>query len=113
MAANDDLAAIVQSTTSKSALESLEPHSQLRFHTMMMGFHIYIDFAYHQYLAGLLDESTWKPDGVRDPPLPPFSRDCPLVGTRQTTLLSGVRGLRRQEARDHASAGGLGDLWSH
>ena len=57
---SDDLAQIMQSNFSEDAWNQLPPHRQTRFYLMMVGFYVHVDYAYHQYLAGQLDEHIWK-----------------------------------------------------
>ena len=60
MASHDDLAAIIQDVVMNGDLDRLEPHAQMRFSSFMIGIYGQVDFAYHQYLGGQLDESVWK-----------------------------------------------------
>ena len=60
IAENDELAAFGQATSEPGGFEALLPHQQMRFGTLMMGFYLQIDFAYHQYQNGLLEEKMWK-----------------------------------------------------
>lgn len=60
LAANDDLAAFGQSTVEPGGFERLDPHQQMRFSALMVGFYLQIDFAYHQYLNGQLEEKIWQ-----------------------------------------------------
>ena len=60
LAGNDELSRFAQATTEPGGFEKLEPHQQMRFSTLMVGFFLQNDFAYHQYRKGLLDEKIWK-----------------------------------------------------
>ncbi len=60
-AAHDDLAAIMHDgVMNAGAYERFDPHTQTRFSTCLIGMYCQVDFAYHQYVAGQLDESVWK-----------------------------------------------------
>ncbi len=51
---------IVQKSIVDNSLESMAPHEQFRFNSFMLGIYTKVDYAYHQYLDGQLDERYWK-----------------------------------------------------
>ncbi len=59
-ATHEDLAAIIQAGVVDNALEGMTPQDQFRFSSFMLGIYTQVDYAYHQYLDGQLDERYWR-----------------------------------------------------
>ena len=60
LATDEDLARIVRVGWLDDAEDSLSPGEWHRCSSYLVGFYVQVDFAYHQHLAGRLDESVWN-----------------------------------------------------